>query len=366
MMTGHSAPSVLIGYGYHPTTTATYMQRSLERRTRATTFVGTSYIARAGYAATDDIARLCDGLPEYPDLYLHVDSGAQFYFPRGLTNLACPTACYLIDVHVAPKTHWKQAMFFDYAFSAQRTFVEVLRHLGHPHAYWLPLACDPEVHRRHDVPKRYDIGFVGATDSRYARRTALLRRLEERFTISDYSRSYTPAEMARVYSESRLVFNCSLRREVNMRVFEGPATGSLLLTDRIGNGLAELMADRTHLVMYDDAILIELAQEYLRDDAARERIAAGGYEHVHAHHTYDRRVAQILDTIFAGTGPQLEAPLRRAGDSDVTLAYAELYSRMGLVDDTITQLKALPAGLQYRLPSAKQAALSLIRRVRYG
>ena len=69
----------------------------------------------------------------------------------------------------------------------------------------------------------------------------------------------TPAEMARVYSESRLVFNCSLRREVNMRVFEGPATGSLLLTDRIGNGLSELMADRTHLVMYDDAILVERA-----------------------------------------------------------------------------------------------------------
>src|SRR5579883_54223 len=365
-MTAHSDLNVLIGYGYHPTTTATYLQRALERRTRATTFVGTSYGARAGYAATGDIARLCAGLPDYPSLYLHIDSGHQFYFPRGLTNLTCPTACYLIDVHVQPKTHWKQAMFFDYAFSAQRTFVDVLRHLGHPRAYWLPLACDPEIHRRHDVPKRFDIGFVGSTSSHYARRAALLRRLEERFTLSDYKRSYTPEEMARVYSESHLVFNCSLRREVNMRVFEGPATGSLLLTDRIGNGLAELMADRTHLVMYDDAILVELAEEYLRDHAARERIAASVYEHVRAHHTYDHRAAQILDTIFAGSGPHLEAPLRRAGDSDLALAYAELYSRMGYVDDTITQFKALPATLGCRVPGAKQVALSLIRRVRYG
>ena len=26
---------------------------------------------------------------------------------------------------------------------------------------WLPLACDPGVHRKHDVAKQYDISFVG-------------------------------------------------------------------------------------------------------------------------------------------------------------------------------------------------------------
>jgi len=36
-----------------------------------------------------------------------------------------------------------------------------------------------------------------------------------------------------------------------MRVFEGLAAGAVLLTDRIGNGLSELVTDRAHVVMYD-------------------------------------------------------------------------------------------------------------------
>ncbi len=303
-------------------------------------------------------------LPHRADLYLYVDSGAAWYFPRGLTALDCPTACYLIDVHVSPDRHVKQAMFFDYAFSAQRDFVDTLRRAGHPQAHWLPLACDPDVHRRYDVPKRYDIGFVGARGRGYERRGALLDKLERRFTVSDYRRAYTPPEMARLYSESRLVFNCSLRQEVNMRVFEGPATGTLLLTDRIGNGLPELLVDGEHVAMYDDDGLVEVAERMLRDDATRERIARQGYKHVRAHHTYDHRIATIMDTVFGGGGPRREAPLRRRSDADVRLAYAEVYARMGLVDDAVEVFKGLPPTLRYRLPAAPHVARALVRRIR--
>jgi Glycosyl transferases group 1/DUF based on E. rectale Gene description (DUF3880) len=306
-------------------------------------------------------------LPAKPDLYLHVDSGAAWYFPRGLTELPCPTACYLIDVHVGPKVRLRQAMFFDYAFTAQRDFVPVLRHAGHPQAHWLPLACDPEIHRRYAVPKRFDVGFVGATGRGYERRRLLLGRLAGRYIVNDYRRSYTPSEMARVYSESRLVFNCSLRQEVNMRVFEGPATGTLLLTDRIGNGLSELVVDHEHVVMYDDEQLLDLADAFLRDEAARERIAGQGYEHVRAHHTYDHRGRTILDTIFAAAGgPQQCAPLRHRSAADVQLAYAEMCSLVGRVDDTIEQFKRVPPHWRYRIPAAKQIAFCLLRRVKYG
>jgi hypothetical protein len=356
---------VLIGYGYHPVTTGTYLQRALERRAE-TLFVGTPYAARPGFAATGDIGAIAADLPRGPDLYLYVDSGAAWYFPRGLTTLDCPTACYLIDVHVTPDRHLRQAMFFDYAFSAQRDFVDTLRRAGHPRAHWLPLACDPETHRRHDAPKRYDIGFVGASGRGYERRSALLRRLESRFAVSDYRRAYTPAEMARLYSESRLVFNCSLRQEVNMRVFEGPATGALLLTDRIGNGLPELVTDGEHVVMYDDDGLVELAERMLRDDATRERIARQGYEHVRAHHTYDHRVATILDTVLAeGGGPRREAPLRRRSAADVRLAYAEVYARMGLVDDTIDQVRGVVTRGRYAR-GARELLRSMARRAKHG
>lgn len=356
--------NVLIGYGYHPATTATYLQRSLERRAQ-TTFVGTPYQHRPGFLASGDIGEIVAGLGGTPDLYLHVDSGAAWYFPRGLTQLECPTACYLIDVHVRPKDLLKQAMFFDYAFTAQRDFVAVLRRAGHPQAHWLPLACDPEIHRHYDVPVRYDIGFVGAVDGAYARRRTLIERLERRFTLSEYRRRYTPAEMAEVYSASRLVFNCSLRHEVNMRVFEGPATGALLLTDRIGNGLPELVTDGEHVVIYDDAQVVDLAAQYLRDNAAREKLARQGYEHVRAHHTYDHRVATILDTIFS-TAPALDAPLRRRPSAEMQLAYAEIFSRAHRIGDTVRQFRALPTRSRYRAPGLKHVALAVVRRVKYG
>ena len=249
---------IAVGYGYHPWGTATYLQRSLSRL-NTVTFVGTPWAATPGYPATGDLRHIIKELSTRPDLYFHVDTGDLRYFPRGVTDLECPTACYLVDVHLRPRELTKQALFFDYAFSAQKDFVDVLRQAGHPQAHWLPLACDPEVYRRHDLPKRYDIGFVGATRSGYERRRRLVERLADRFTINDYSRSYTPDETARLYSEARLVFNCAIHGDVNMRVFEGPATGALLLTDRIGNGLSDLFVDGEHVAMYEDDQLLEVA-----------------------------------------------------------------------------------------------------------
>jgi len=356
--------NVLIGYGYHPTTAATYMQRALERRVR-TTFVGTSYGDRPGYTSGSDVSRIAQELPDKPDLFLYVDSGAAWYFPRGLTHMDCATACYLIDVHVGSAVRLKQAMFFDYVFTAQRDFVDVLRHAGHPHVYWLPLACAPDIHVKHEVQKRFDIGFVGATGGQYARRTRLLERLGRRYSVNDYHRSYTPAEMARAYSESRIVFNCSLRDEVNMRLFEGLATGSLMLTDRIGNGLSQLVTDREHVLMYDDDQLLDIVDELLRDPVQRDRVARQGYEHVRAHHTYAQRVDTLLNTVCAPTHPlRKDAPLRGRKDADVQLAYADIFSRGGEVTDSVDQLTHIPLHWRYQLPAATYLTLGLLRRVR--
>jgi hypothetical protein len=45
---------------------------------------------------------------------------------------------------------------FDLVFAAQRDGTERLRDEGIA-ARWLPLACDPEVHRRHEVEKATDL-----------------------------------------------------------------------------------------------------------------------------------------------------------------------------------------------------------------
>ena len=58
-------------------------------------------------------------------------------------------------------------------------------------------------------------------------------------------------EMARVYSASRVLFNWSIRNDVNMRVFEALACGSLLVTNDLAkNGQDELFQDGGHLATY--------------------------------------------------------------------------------------------------------------------
>ena len=53
-------------------------------------------------------------------------------------------------------------------------------------------------------------------------------------------------EMARAYSAARLAFNRSVKNDVNMRVFEAVACGSLLLTnDLADNGQAESVPRRS-------------------------------------------------------------------------------------------------------------------------
>ena len=91
-----------------------------------------------------------------------------------------------------------------------------------------------------------------------------VRRIQRRFPDTFVGQRFFDA-MARTYSASRIVFNRSIRNDVNMRVFEALACGSLLLTnDLADNGQAELFRDGEHLATYADAEeLLDRAAFYL-------------------------------------------------------------------------------------------------------
>ena len=126
-------------------------------------------------------------------------------------------------------------------------------------------------------------------------------------------------EMARIYSASRVVFNRSIGNDVNMRVFEAVACGSMLVT----NDLAE---------NGQDAQLFETActwrriarpgrwwrrsRYYLAHEDEREAIAAAGRAEAIARHTYRHRMERLLAeaerrlgrTVVAGSGPDPSRP----------------------------------------------------------
>ncbi len=225
------------------------------------------------------------------DLYLCIDDGQRYQLSPELR----PAALWAIDTHMDFDWCLTRAHDFDFVFAAQRDGAVQLRD-GGISITWLPLACDPEVHRKHDVEKTFDVCFVGNVFP--GERAELLRLLRGHFRNTFVGRCYFD-EMARTYSASRVVFNRSVRNDVNMRVFEAVACGSLLLTNDLrDNGQEELFRDGVHLATYRDAEeLVDKVRFYLDREAVRERMAAAGRAEALSRHTYRHRMEALLGEV---------------------------------------------------------------------
>jgi glycosyltransferase involved in cell wall biosynthesis len=226
------------------------------------------------------------------DLYLSVDDDTDHALPDRLR----PLAYWAIDTHRNFDVRLERARRADFVFAAQRDGAEMLRRAGTATAMWLPLGCDPEVHRRHEVDKQYDVCIVGHVFP--GPRAELLELLARRFPNHFIGQAFFN-EMARIYSANRTVFNRSLLNDVNMRVFEVLACGSLLITNDLSeNGLDELFRDGEHLVTYRSAEeLIEKVAYYVEHEEERERIASAGRAEVIAKYTYRHRVERMLSEV---------------------------------------------------------------------
>ena len=102
------------------------------------------------------------------------------------------------------------------------------------------------------------------------------------------------------YPATRINFNCTsqqMKGAVNQRVFDVPACGGFLLTD-YRRQLENLFEPGREVICYhEEGEIPELVRHYLSRDAERERIAAAARERILAGHTYDLRLASLVDTM---------------------------------------------------------------------
>ena len=106
---------------------------------------------------------------------------------------------------------------------------------------------------------------------------------------------------ARVCSSSSITLGINPTRAAGGTAYTSDRTwmvmlaGGFYLTERTP-GVAAMLEDRVHCAFYDDVgSCIEICRYYLSNVEERERVRRQGEEFVRANHTYDQRIANILE-----------------------------------------------------------------------
>jgi spore maturation protein CgeB/tetratricopeptide (TPR) repeat protein len=314
-----SRKNILMDFVSYPATTAHYMERALRQNHNVMTCGAQindeikkcwNLEALNWEVTPQDIPRgnstplkqVLDQLPQgwKPDFYFWLETGLSG-IPTDLQEHDLPKVCYLIDTHINYEKHVDIANNFDFIFLAQKAYVQKMTDAGIKNVFWLPLACDPDIHGKVEHEKKWDVGFVGTIPEAQNRRKILLERIGSRFNLS-CERKFMD-EMAEHYSRSKIIFNNAINNDLNMRVFEALCSGSLLLTDcASGSGFEEMFKNRKHLIIYEDENIESLVAHYLDNDKERELIAEQGRQEVLKNHTYVHRAKDLINVLNSEIG----------------------------------------------------------------
>ena len=213
-----------------------------------------------------------------------------------------------------------EAPWYDRYFFINSASVAAAQAAGYRHAAYLPHAVDPQVFRPlPGVAKDLDFCFVGlwsrkrqqyieaALDvtangavygPKWFRKTfrdARLRRVVK-------GRYIGGEPLVRLYNRTKVVINVTewgaaggaQRSGMTMRLFEVPATRTLLLTDSSADIELAIRPGEHVATFHDVDEFREKLRFYLANAAERERIATQGFEHVRTRCTYDVMAERLI------------------------------------------------------------------------
>ena len=235
------------------------------------------------------------------DAVVFFEGGSMRLLPDTSKIKSCPTAWYAIDTHMDFDKHVRIGRIFDMSFVAQKQYLPALAEAGVRHAQWLPLAFAPDLGLVEPKDKVTDIAYVGSESAEmHPQRSALLNLLRAEYASTRFGRA-SPAEMGRIYAGAKIVFNRSVKNDVNMRFFEAMGAGAVLLTDRIvGNGVENLFDEGRHYLCYRDADdLLRLVRELLADPIRLQSMGEAARSHVISVHTYQHRADEMVSKLHA-------------------------------------------------------------------
>ncbi len=252
---------------------------------------------------------------EQPDL-LFIVRGID-YEPSSYAPAPCRFAWWIESEDGLAEAYAEAAHFQHYFFISQ-SGVEGARQRGLQQVSYLPHGVDPSVFQPQAIERDIDVGFVGFWSPRRQRYLEAVLDVTRhvviygprwwkntwrlrRFWRIVRGRAIHGDRLVHFYNRCKLVLNVTnwgedggpLRSGMNMRLFEVPATGRPLLTDRCRELDSSFLPGQELAVFDSPEELREQVQYYLEHAAAREAMAAAGRQRVLASASYDLMIARI-------------------------------------------------------------------------
>jgi len=215
---------------------------------------------------------------------------------------------------------------YDFIFCGGTEAQELLARARIKKTYWLPFACDPDIHKPADVnpeeKKKWgsDVSFIG---SYYPNRAQALEKLADfdlkvwgpgwnklahKSPLKKFTRDtqLKPKEWIKIFSSSpiNIVIHFqdgeTLCYQAAPRVYEVLACQGFLLVDD-QRDVQSLFQDGKHLVIFKNTEdLRKKITYYLKQPEERKKIASQGYEETVHKHTYLHRLKEMFSVIEAG------------------------------------------------------------------
>lgn len=214
------------------------------------------------------------------DLWVSIDAG---YHLKGKPARAT-SVWVATDPH--SQNYDEQRKQADLFFNMQRCYMQ-------RGDIWLPYAYSPRWHYPVEAEREHDVMFIGAP---HPKRVAILLLMSQEGYKTHYVYGVVFDEARERYAKTRLIFNWSVARDTNARVFEAMAMNRPLVTNYTPD-LDLLFTDEMHYMGFGGVDeCLEKMDWLLRHPDARKAMAQTAFKAA-LPHTYNARVKQILGMV---------------------------------------------------------------------
>lgn len=277
--------------------------------------------------------------------------------PLGIERAPCPVVGIVSDYNLSLPAIAGLWPYFDLLL-VDRGGVDLFRRLSFAAVEpFCQFTWKQPFHRIHPgVVRDLDVGFAGnlnpVVQAERAPWLARLLAMRARGLSIEVRSGIHGHEYGRFLNRAKIGWNRSIRGEMNLRAFEVPACGAMLMLERENLEVREHFEPGHEVVLYDDVDFEEQVLRYALDDGARERIARAGHARVREY-TMGTRLAQIAELVENARAPRptaspFELELGRTtamfgtwAGGPAVLAAAERALALGADDPRAWNLRAL-------------------------